>query len=243
MSIFQPKQLGRQAHVLALLADGQRKLGVVDDDFELLLAQIGDAHPAHLGRLQRLFGESRDLFAELDDVDLLAAQFANDRLHAHALHAHAGADRIDILVARHDGDLGALAGFARDGANDHGAVVDLRHFALEEALHQLRHGAGNDHLGTLGGAVHAQQHHAHALADGELLQPRLFAPRHARFGLAQVEDHVLQLDAASPWRSGLRPVRWLYSLKTVSRSASRTFWKMTCLAICAAMRPSTSVGL
>src|SRR6267142_2431157 len=28
----------------------------------------------------------------------------------------------------------------------------------------------------------------------------------------------------------------------VSRSASRTFCMMTCLAVCAAMRPSTSVG-
>src|SRR5580704_17860953 len=37
------------------------------------------------------------------------------------------------------------------------------------------------------------------------------------------------------------PARWLYSLKTVSRSASRTFWKMTCLAIWAAMRPSGGV--
>ena len=36
----------------------------------------------------------------LNDVDLFAAQFANDRLHAHALHADAGADWIDVLVAR-----------------------------------------------------------------------------------------------------------------------------------------------
>ena len=37
------------------------------------------------------------------------------------------------------------------------------------------------------------------------------------------------------------PTRWLYSANTFSRSASRTFWKITCLAVCAAMRPSTSV--
>ena len=33
------------------------------------------------------------------------------------------------------------------------------------------------------------------------------------------------------------PLRSLYSLKTFSRSASRTRWKMTCLAVWAAMRP------
>ena len=38
------------------------------------------------------------------------------------------------------------------------------------------------------------------------------------------------------------PTRSLYSAKMFSRSASRTFWKITCLAVCAAMRPSTSVG-
>ena len=39
------------------------------------------------------------------------------------------------------------------------------------------------------------------------------------------------------------PARPEYSLKTVSRSASRTFWKITCLAVCAEIRPSASVGL
>ena len=39
------------------------------------------------------------------------------------------------------------------------------------------------------------------------------------------------------------PTRPEYSAKTLSRSASRTFWKMTCFAVWAAMRPSTSVGL
>src|ERR1700688_4874462 len=38
------------------------------------------------------------------------------------------------------------------------------------------------------------------------------------------------------------PTRPLYSLKMVSRSASRTFCMITCLAVCAAIRPSTSVG-
>ena len=33
-----------------------------------------------------------------------------------------------------------------------------------------------------------------------------------------------------------------YSAKTLSRSASRTFWKITCFAVWAAMRPRMSVG-
>ena len=36
------------------------------------------------------------------DVDLLAAQLLHDRLDARALHADAGADRIDVAIARAD---------------------------------------------------------------------------------------------------------------------------------------------
>ncbi len=78
---------------------------------------------------------------------------------------------------------------------DDRVVVDLRHFRLEEVLHQLRRGPGDDHLRALGGAVHLQQHHAQPLAHRELLKTRLLALGAAGFGLAQVEDHVLALDA------------------------------------------------
>ena len=126
------EQLGGKADVLAFFADGERKLGVIDDDFEMLFAGIDNGDAADFGRLQRLFGEGDGVFVILDDVDFFAAQLANDRLHAHALHADAGADGVDVFVFRHDGDLGALAGFAGDGADDDGAVVNLRHFGLEQ---------------------------------------------------------------------------------------------------------------
>ena len=78
---------------------------------------------------------------ELDDVDLFAAQLADDRLHAHALHAHAGAHRVHVLVAALHRDLGALAGLARNGPDHHRVVVNLRNFRLEQIRHQLRRGA------------------------------------------------------------------------------------------------------
>ena len=131
----------------------------------------------------------------LDDVDLLAAQLADDGLDAHALHADAGADRVDVLVAGHDGDLGALAGLAGDGANGDGAVVDLGDFALEEVLDETGRGAGDDDLRALGGAVDAQKDDTDTLADGELLEAGLLALGHAGFGLAEVEDDVHRLEA------------------------------------------------
>ena len=189
------QELGGEADVLALLADGERELGVVDDDFDLLFGEVGDGDAGDLGGLQGLLGEGGDLFGELDDVDLFAAQLADDGLDAHALHADAGADRVDVLVAGHDGDLGALAGLARDGADGDGAVVDLGDFGLEEDLHERGSGAGDDDLRALGGAVDAQQDDADALADGELLEARLLALGHAGFGFAEVEDDVHGLEA------------------------------------------------
>ncbi len=79
--------------------------------------------------------ELHRVFRVGNDVDFFPAQFADDGLHAHALHAHARAHRIDVLVAALHGDLGALAGFARGRANLHGTVVNFRHFHLEKALH------------------------------------------------------------------------------------------------------------
>ena len=75
---------------------------------------------------------------ELDDVDLLSAQFADDRLHPHALHADASADRVHVLVLGHDCDLGALAGFAGNGTDDHSTVVNFRHLGLKQMLYQFR---------------------------------------------------------------------------------------------------------
>ena len=43
--------------------------------------------------------EARRIAIERDDVDLLAAELLHDGLDARALHADAGADRIDVRVA------------------------------------------------------------------------------------------------------------------------------------------------
>ena len=103
----------------------------------------------------------------LDDVNLFAAQFANDRLHTHALHSHAGAHGVHVLVLRHHGDLGALAGFTGNSADHNRAVINLRHFRLEQVLYQLRRRARNHHLRPFRLFFHAHDHHAHALANGK----------------------------------------------------------------------------
>ena len=77
--------------------------------------------------------EDYRIVTKFNDVDLLAAQLADDGLHAHALHSDASANTIDVAVTARHGDLGALAGFARAALDHHGVVVDLRHFLFEQA--------------------------------------------------------------------------------------------------------------
>ncbi len=160
----------------------------------MLIGAVDDGHPAHLRRLQRFLRESHRVFVIFDDVDLLAAQFADNGLHAHALHTDARPHGVHVLVFGHDSDLGALASFAGDSTNDDGAVINLWNFGLEQMLHQLRYGARHHHARTLGSSFDARDHHAHALADGKRLQPGLLLARHARLRLADVKDYVRALN-------------------------------------------------
>src|SRR5229473_3011316 len=177
-------------------ADFFHRLGAnAFDGFQVLFSGIDDSDAADFGRLERLFGEGDRILVILDDVDLFAAQFADDRLYAHAFHSNASADRVHVLVFGHDGDLGALTGLASDGADHNRAVINFGNFGLEQMLYQLRRGARNHNARSLGSLFDAHDHRAHPLAHGERLQARLLLASHARFGLADIENHIRTLDA------------------------------------------------
>src|ERR1035438_101806 len=185
-----PKQLGRQADVLALFADGQRELRIVHDHFHVLFERVDDGHAADLRRAQCVRGERHRILRVFDDVDLFAAQLADDGLHAHAFHAHASAHAIHVAVAALHRDLGALAGVPRAPLDGHGAVVNLRNFLLEQAHHQLRGGARHQHPRTLAGFVHHADDAAHAVAHAVTLQAGLLLLRQARLRLAQIQNVI-----------------------------------------------------
>ena len=52
-------QLAGQTHVLALLADGQRELRILDDDFEVARFRIDDLHARNLGGAQAISARRR----------------------------------------------------------------------------------------------------------------------------------------------------------------------------------------
>src|SRR5207248_5094883 len=131
---------------------------------------------------------------EFDDIDFLAAQLADDRLDARALHAHARADRIDVALARHDRDLRAVAGFTDRAANHHGAVVDFRHFLLEELDEQGRVGARQHDLRTLRAAIDALDDGAHPIARRVAFRARLLLAGQHGLDAADFEDDVAVLE-------------------------------------------------
>src|SRR5271165_5776286 len=183
-------ELAGQTNILALLANGQGELGVLNDDFELVSLGIHDLHASDLRGAESLLRERDRFFAVGNDVDFFAAQFADDGLHAHTLHAYAGADGIDILVTAGHCNFGAFTGFARGKADLHRAVVNFRNFHFEEALDQAGVRAGHDDLRAFGGAVDHFDDHAQAFANIVGFQFRLFTLGQARFGAAHVDDKV-----------------------------------------------------
>src|SRR5690606_33844482 len=78
------------------------------------------------------------------DVDALAAQLVDDRLHARALEADARTDRIDRVIARDDGHLRAAADFAGYGPDLDDLLLDFRHLELEQRLDEQRIAARED---------------------------------------------------------------------------------------------------
>src|SRR5262249_36672614 len=164
-------ELGGQAYVLPLLADGERKLRIVHHHFQMFLECIDHGDTADLRRTESIGRHLDGIFRVLDDIDLLAAQLADDGLHAHAFHADAGAHAVHVAVARQYSDLGALAGLARARLDGHRTVVNFRHFLLEEAHDELRRAARHHHPRATAEFIHVLDHTADSVAGSEALRP------------------------------------------------------------------------
>ena len=96
-------------------------------------------------------------------------------LSRHAAHADARADGVDAVLQRLDGDLGALARLAGDTLDLHLAVVDLRHFELQQATQQVAMVAADDDLRAAAGAAHFQDVDANLVVGAVALALHLLA--------------------------------------------------------------------
>ena len=145
-------------------------------------------------RLQRVDDKGGGVRRPGNDVDALALQFAHHRLHARTAHADAGADRIDRRIARDHGDLRAGAGIARDRFDLDHAVVDFRHFLLEQLGHELRMRAREKNLRPALFPAHIVHIGAQAVARTESLARDHFVAANNALAASEVDDDIAIFD-------------------------------------------------
>src|SRR5262249_9063545 len=116
------------------------------------------------------------------------------RLHARALDADAGADRVDVAIARADRDLRSGAWLASHRLDADDLLVDFGNFHLEELLDQALGGARENDLRTAGVALDVEHEGDNAVAGAIGLARHLLADRQDRLGAAEVDDDVAALE-------------------------------------------------
>src|SRR5947209_11506273 len=177
-----------EPRVLALFPDGERKLIFIYRNLDALFLRIED-QILHLRRLERFEHKFLWVRAPTNDVDLFIVELADDVFHPRSAHADASADRIDFLIRAGHGDLGAIAGLARDPADFHGAVVNFAHFQLEQTPDEIRVAARDDDLRPANPVLDRDDVGAQPVSDAVVFDHDTFPLRHDRFELPEVEDH------------------------------------------------------
>src|SRR5450830_1625539 len=187
-------QFSSQAHVLARTADRNRQVFFIDHHVHGVLFFIDDDGRDIRGS-QGANDELGRIIRPQHDVDALATEFTGDSLHARTAHADAGADRVDALVRGVDGDFCTHARIAGSRFDLQQALLDFRHFQLEQLHNEVRRGARQDHLGTTHIAVDAQNKSTDAVADAQVFLRDHLITGQAGFDLAGFDDGVTALHA------------------------------------------------
>src|SRR5690606_6822159 len=157
------RELAGELDVVAAFADGQSHLVGLHVHLgpAVLVVQLD---VAHLGRAQRTLDQQLVVAGEVDHVDVLVAQLAHDAVDAAALHAHAGAHRVDAVVVALHGHFGTFTGLAHDALDGDQAIGHLGHLMLEQFGEELGGGAAQDHHGGVVPHLHLPHHGAHGVA-------------------------------------------------------------------------------
>src|SRR5712671_5440092 len=182
-------ELGRQAGVLPPLADRQGKLVVGHSDQDLLL-HLDHVRLDHLRRGERAGDEDDRIHAPGHDVDLLAPQLPDDRLHARALDPDARADGVDLVVVRDHGNFRARAGLAGDSLDLDDLLRHLGDLGLEQPAQELRMRPRQDHLRPARQLVHGDDVRLDVVPLVKAVPRDLLARRKDRLGPVQLHVDV-----------------------------------------------------
>src|SRR5256712_10297205 len=188
------REPGGEPYVVALPPDGEGELVVGDDHLHRVLVLVHD-DLRHLGGCERAADVHGRVARPGHDVDLLAAELLDHGLHPGAAHAHASADRIDVVVVRDHGDLRPPAGFADRPLHLDDALVDLGYLLLEELDEQTRVGTREGDLGSLAAQLDVEDEGPDAVALAVALTWDLLRLGQDGVRPTQVDDDVLLLEA------------------------------------------------
>ena len=188
-------QASRQPGILSLAANRQTQLHIRNGALGRVRFAV-DADGENLRRTERMLDESARIAIPLDHVDTLAVQFIDDVLNAHRTHPDAAPNRVNPLLPRPDGDLGAVSGLSSDAANLNHAAHNLGHFQLKQPPHEVGARSRDHDLRSLVGAQYLDHDRLDALARAVALHSHLLLRRHHRLGvIGQLDDHLVRLDA------------------------------------------------
>ena len=186
-------QLAGQTHVLTTATNRQAQLIVGHHDLDAAFFLV-DNDAADRGGLQRVDHKGRGIIAPRDNVDLFALHFLHDGLHAAALHADTGADRVDARIAADHADLGAAARIAGGGLDLDDAIVDFGHFLREQLLHEFRMGAAQENLRATVLTLNLEDQRADALTHTGGFTRDLLIAANDTLGAAEVDDHMAEFN-------------------------------------------------
>src|SRR5262249_2833070 len=178
------------------LADRERQLIVGNDDLHASLVLVHD----DLRDLRGGEGAANELSGigrPGDDVDLLAAKLLYDGLYARALHAHAGANGIDVRIVGGHAGLGAPARLARHRLDLDDSLVDLGHLLFEGLLQKARMRARKHDLRALARHVDVENVGADAILRAVALARNLLLFRQDGVDVgSELDDEIFALEAS-----------------------------------------------
>ena len=207
-------QLGSQAGILPIAADGQAELIFPDHHGGGAVAfHFGQVDAADARRADGFGNINNGILIPLDDVDLLVVQFLDDGLNADTLDAHAGADRVHACLGGHDSHLGARTRLTGNGADLDDAMIDLGDFVLQQAAQEVAMGTREDDLRSARAVLHFQHHRADAVMHLEALAGDLLVGGQDAFGLhIQTDGRGLGIGRLDDATDDLADLRSKYSI-------------------------------
>ena len=146
--------------------------------------------------LERLDNHLFRVSVVFNNVDLLATQFADNRLHPSAAGADTRANGIHLRIAARHGNFRAITRLTGERLDFYRAVGDLGDFELEKTPHKLGARAAEDDLRTTRRALNFNQEAADALARLVFLAWDLLLTRHNGLSFAKVYVEIVAFTTA-----------------------------------------------